>query len=167
MITTIYCGEAAMGEAAPACNEERVKKLEKIFSKYLEEHKTLPETAKECEISLTFVHTEQMAQMNEEYREVSGPTDVLSFPMWENDDGAFEPPTDWETLTLGDIIVCPEIVARNAEENGKSAESETALVVCHGFLHLIGFDHAEEEERDRMWAAQEALVREYEDSLNG
>ena len=75
-----------------------------------------------------------MAEINKEYRETEGPTDVLSFAMWENEEGAFEPPADWESLPLGDIVVCPEAVAKNAAENGKSVESETVLVICHGFL---------------------------------
>ena len=51
--------------------------------------------------------------------------------------------------------------AVTAAENGKSVESETVLVICHGFLHLIGFDHAEEEERLDMWARQERMVKKF------
>ncbi len=161
METTIHCGEIFNETNSTMCCGERIKKLEKILSAYLEETKILPAAAAECEISLTFAGEDQIAEMNEEYREVSGPTDVLSFPMWENGEGGFEPPEDWERLTLGDIIVCPAIVAKNAEENGRSAESETILVICHGFLHLIGFDHADEAERERMWQVQDSLVAKF------
>ena len=161
MKTTIHCGEIFNETNSSMCCGERIKKLEKILSAYLAETNLLPEASADCEISLTFAGADQIAEMNEEYREVAGPTDVLSFPMWENEEGGFEPPDDWECLTLGDIIVCPEIVAKNAEENGKSAESETVLVICHGFLHLVGFDHADDAERERMWQAQEALVARF------
>ena len=62
---------------------------------------------------------------------------------------------------LGDVIVCPEVAGANAEENGSSAEKEIALLICHGFLHLLGFDHAEDEERDVMWKAQTLLLENF------
>lgn len=161
MKTTIFCGEIFNESNHEMCCGERVKKLEKILSDYMEENNTLPPAALECEISLTFADAEQMAAINWEYRDTDGPTDVLSFPMWENEDGKFEPAEDWETLTLGDIIVCPEIVAKNAADNGKTPESETILVICHGFLHLIGFDHAGDEDKESMWQIQDMLVKRF------
>ena len=149
------------GGAENLWNAGMAERIEKVISDYIEAEKPLPEAAQECEISLTFAGEAQMAEINKEYRETEGPTDVLSFAMWENEEGAFEPPADWESLPLGDIVVCPEAVAKNAAENGKSVESETVLVICHGFLHLIGFDHAEEDERADMWARQERMVKEF------
>ena len=163
MKASIFCGEVSTEGENRACSSELISKIEKAVGEFLSDNKVLPKASKEADISLTFVGPDEIADMNDEYRDVAGPTDVLSFPMWENDEGGFEPPTDWETLTLGDIIVCPEVVAKNAAENGKSAESETTLVICHGFLHLIGFDHAEEEEKDKMWQTQDALVKRVEE----
>ena len=160
MKTTIHCGELH-GEAESIWNAGTAERIEKVISDYIEAEKPLPAAAQECEISLTFADAERMAEINKEYRDAEGPTDVLSFAMWENEDGGFEPPSDWDKLPLGDIIVCPEAVAKNAEENGKSVESETVLVICHGFLHLIGFDHAGEEERADMWARQERMVKDF------
>ncbi len=160
MKTTIHCGDLR-SEAESIWNAGMAERIEKVISDYIEAEKPLPEAVQECEISLTFAGTQQMAEINKEYREAEGPTDVLSFAMWESDEGAFDPPSDWDNLPLGDIIVCPEVVAKNAEENGKSAESEMVLVICHGFLHLIGFDHAEEEERAAMWERQERMVKEF------
>lgn len=160
MKTTIHCGD--LQEAA--CNfwnAGTAERIEKVISDYIEAEKPLPEAVAECEISLTFAGTDRMAEINKKYRDAEGPTDVLSFAMWENDEGNFEPPSDWENLPLGDIVVCPEVVAKNAAENGKSVESETALVIFHGFLHLIGFDHAEEEEKLRMWEKQERMVKDF------
>ena len=160
MKTTIHCGDLR-GGAENLWNAGMAERIEKVISDYIEAEKPLPEAAQECEISLTCAGEAQMAEINKEYRETEGPTDVLSFAMWENEEGAFEPPADWDSLPLGDIVVCPEAVAKNAAENGKSVESETVLVICHGFLHLIGFDHAEEDERADMWARQERMVKEF------
>ena len=142
-------------------NAEMAERIEKVISDYITAEKPLPAAACECELSLSFVGARQMAEINKEYRDIDAPTDVLSFAMWENDEGAFEPPEDWDSLPLGDIVVCPEEVEKNASENSKSVESEVALVIFHGFLHLVGFDHAEEEERLAMWEKQERMVKEF------
>ena len=160
MKTTIHSGDL-QNAAEKVWNAGTAERIEKVISDYIEAEKPLPEAVQECEISLTFAGPQQMAEINKEYRDTEGPTDVLSFAMWENEEGVFEPPSDWDSLPLGDIVVCPEAVARNAEENGKSAESEMVLVICHGCLHLIGFDHAEEVERADMWARQERMVKEF------
>ena len=162
MKTTIHCGEIFNESNSSMCCGERIKKLEKILSAYLEKTQDPPRGGqRSARYRLPSRMMNQIAGINEEYREVAGPTDVLSFPMWENEDGGFEPPEDWERLTLGDIIVCPEIVAKNAADNGKTAECETVLVICHGFLHLIGFDHADDAEHERMWQIQDSLVSEF------
>ena len=162
MKASIYCGEISTQGENRACSQKLIDSIETVIGEFLTESGVLPEASKEAEISLTFVSPSEIAEMNDEYRDVAGPTDVLSFPMWENDEGGVEPPADWETLTLGDIIVCPEIVAKNAAENGKTTENETALVICHGFLHLIGYDHADEEEKNKMWLVQDELVKRAE-----
>ncbi|MCF0247138.1 MAG: rRNA maturation RNase YbeY [Synergistes sp.] len=158
MKTTIHCSELFKQEEGSPCCEKMLRKIESVFSDYLEDTKVLPEITEECEISLAFADEDQIEAINEEYRDEDGSTDVLSFPMWENEEGGFEPPDDWPCLTLGDIIVCKEIVAKNAEENGKSEKDELLLVICHGFLHLIGFDHADDAEKEIMWREQDKLL---------
>lgn len=160
MKTTIHISGLS-GVPGDFWSGDMAARIEKVISDYIEAEMPLPNAAEECDVSLTFAAPQQMAEINSEYRGVDAPTDVLSFAMWENSDGIFEPPEDWISLPLGDIVVCPEIVAKNAEENGKSTESETALVIFHGFLHLIGFDHAEEDERLDMWARQERMVKDF------
>ena len=145
-------------------NAGMAERIEKVISDYITAENPLPASAVECELSLSFVGAEQMAEINKEYRDIDSPTDVLSFAMWENGDGAFAPPADWEILPLGDIVVCLDEVAKNARENGKSVESEMALVIFHGFLHLIGLDHAEEDEKAAMWERQERMVKEFLES---
>ena len=71
------------------------------------------------------MNEDEIAKINKDYRDVPSSTDVLSFPMWESENGCFTPPDDWEVLPLGDIMVCLDFVSRNADENKKTLEEET------------------------------------------
>ena len=99
------------------------------------------EEAQDRELSLSFVTPEEMADLHRRYVAEEGPTDVLSFPMGE--DGL-----------LGDVVVCPE----EAERNNPDLASELRLLVAHGVLHLLGYDHQEDHDRLEMWAKQEAYA---------
>jgi probable rRNA maturation factor len=99
------------------------------------------ERSGETELSLSFVTPEEMADLHHRYMDEAGPTDVLSFPMGE--DGL-----------LGDVVVCPEVAARNNPD----VEAELRLLVVHGVLHLLGYDHEEEDQRAIMWPKQEAYA---------
>ena len=160
MKVLIYTGgnENLSDEQKSAGEEIFIRGIEEIFSEFVRQKGSIPAISEDVEISLTFVPKDAMADLNKKYREVEGPTDVLSFPMWEDEKGSFAPPNDWETLQLGDIVVCPDIVAKNAADNGKSFAEETALVTFHGCLHLIGYDHYTDERRDEMWREQDAMV---------
>ena len=94
------------------------------------------------ELSLSLVTPEEMTDLHVKYMGEEGPTDVLSFPMDE----------DW---LLGDVILCPAEAARNNPD----LPAELRLLVSHGVLHLLGYDHEEEEERRVMWAKQAAYSR--------
>jgi probable rRNA maturation factor len=91
------------------------------------------------ELSLSFVEPEEMADLHQRYAGEPGPTDVLSFPM--DEDGL-----------LGDVVVCPA----EARANNSDLPSELRLLVVHGVLHLLGYDHEDKEQRRAMWAKQEA-----------
>ena len=93
----------------------------------------------EGELSISFVSPEEMADLHRRYMGEEGPTDVLSFPLGE--DGL-----------LGDVVVCPEEALRN---NPEDAPAELRLLVTHGVLHLLGYDHQEDQDRRQMWARQE------------
>jgi probable rRNA maturation factor len=93
------------------------------------------------ELSLSFVTDEEMADLHRRYMGEPGPTDVLSFPMGED-------------ALLGDVVVCPSEAARN----GPDLASELRLLVVHGILHLLGYDHEDEEDRRVMWAKQEEYL---------
>ena len=107
------------------------------------------------ELNVLFVGDDEIAELNIEHLGHEGPTDVLSFPI----DGVDELELG-EVRLVGDILVSPATAARNAPEHAGSFEDEIALLVVHGTLHLLGHDHAEPGERDRMWARERELLAE-------
>ncbi len=126
----------------------------------------------ETEVSLLFVDEAAMASLHEQFLGKSGPTDVLSFPIEDEpgpsgrspDFGGSGPGTTAEegSLTLlGDVVVCPEVAARNALEHGVSFEDEVALLVVHGLLHLLGMDHEDDTEAERMEALEQQLLARF------
>ena len=107
------------------------------------------------QVSLRFVGEAEMAGLNGSFRGVDAPTDVLTFPLFEAD-GRFVPPGGlFLPLALGDVALCPSVVRRNASGHGVSEVSELALVIFHGLLHLLAWDHATPEDEARMWSVQE------------
>lgn len=105
------------------------------------------------EISLAFVDAKTMADFNSRYRESDGPTDVLSFPQWEDERGHFSPP-QWPVLPLGDVVICDDVVRANAASSGQSHDAERVLIILHGVLHLLGLDHDDSAAEERMWEIQ-------------
>lgn len=99
------------------------------------------------EISLTFTDDEKIHALNKEYRQKDAPTDVLSFPMFENGEIEYDDESD-EPCALGDIVISLERAVAQAEEYGHSLEREAAFLAVHSVLHLLGFDHEVSEEDD-------------------
>ncbi|MBC7322183.1 MAG: rRNA maturation RNase YbeY, partial [Acetomicrobium sp.] len=92
------------------------------------------------------------------HRGIDEPTDVLSFPLWE-EEGTFCMPEEIAgEVSLGDIVICPYVVAENARVLGKNPEEELKLIYVHGLLHLLGYDHATPEEEAIMWKKQEEYL---------
>jgi len=103
--------------------------------------------AEVCEISLTFAAPDEMLALNSVYRDVGEPTDVLSFPMFENLGEVRDAvAAATATVMLGDVVICPEIAERQAEEYGHSVEREVTYLFVHSMLHLLGYDHENEED---------------------
>ena len=141
---------------------------ENVCSSMLDELACLPSAVCSAKLSVVFFTSSDMADTNNHYRNINEPTDVLSFPLWENEDGIFSPPENWDVLPLGDIIVCPEVVGANAKSCSKDFMEELALVIFHGFLHLTGYDHDTEEKKNIMWELQNKMVRNFmKDIKNG
>jgi probable rRNA maturation factor len=99
----------------------------------------------DVELSLSFVGEEEMSDLHLRYLGEEGPTDVLSFGL-DPEDG--EP--------LGDVVICPAHAARNAAEAGDDVDAELRLVLVHGILHLLGYDHVDDDDRAEMWSRQES-----------
>jgi len=96
----------------------------------------------EPELTVRIVDEEESQQLNFEYRGKDKPTNVLSFP--------FEAPAHVPLPLLGDLIVCKQVVAREAVEQGKTSQAHWAHMIVHGCLHLLGYDHIEDEEAEEM-----------------
>lgn len=97
------------------------------------------------EIGITFVDDEYIAGLNESFRNVSGPTDVLSFPMNEEE-------------LIGDVVISLETATRQAEEYGHSLEREVAFLAVHGVLHLRGYDHETPEDEEKMMQVSREIL---------
>ena len=111
-------------------------------------------------ISLTLTTPNQIQKINKEYRNIDNPTDVLSFPMFEKDElkeVLDNTENDLEEV-LGDIIISIERIKEQAKEYGHSFERELAYMVVHGFYHLMGEDHMEEEEKKQMRVKEENIL---------
>jgi len=105
----------------------------------------------EVEMTLLIETDERMQELNLQFRGLDATTDVLSFPADELD-------PDTGLKYLGDIIISFPTAEAQAKAAGVSVEAELQLLVIHGVLHLVGHDHANPEEKARMWAAQKAIL---------
>ena len=125
----------------------------------------------EAEVNLLLTMNEDIRRMNEEFRGLGKATDVLSFPMaefekagdfefLESADEYFHPETG--ELILGDIVISKEKVVSQAEEFGHSIMREFSFLITHSMLHLMGYDHEEEEERIEMERMQEEILEKLE-----
>jgi probable rRNA maturation factor len=94
-----------------------------------------------AELSVLFVTTDHIRQLNARFAGEDHPTDVLAFPMMEEEDGA---------LLLGDVVVCPSIAEQNAARLGHGLSVELEALVVHGTLHLLGYDHQGVEDKAKM-----------------
>lgn len=113
----------------------------------------------DAEVTLLFVDESEMASYNERFLERHGATDVLAFPVEElipgvtPDHDPHGPP-----LMLGDVVIAPAYVRRQAVEHAVTYEDEMALMVTHGILHLLGYDHIDDDEAERMEARERVLL---------
>ena len=115
-----------------------------------------------AELSILLVDVGAMEQLHVRWMNEPGPTDVLAFPMDELEGtrmsahpGDDDPP---EPSLLGDVVLCPEVAARQAVTAGHTTADELDLLCTHGVLHLLGFDHAEPEEEQAMFREQARLL---------
>ena len=115
--------------------------------------------AQQADLSLVIDDDDRLQELNSQFLGIDSPTDVLSFPSDEIDPESGE-------LYLVDIIISFPRAMVQANEAGHSPLAEVQLLLVHGMLHLLGYDHAENEEKDAMWAAQKAILEQLGVPLN-
>jgi probable rRNA maturation factor len=105
------------------------------------------------ELSVALVDADEIARLNSAYRGIEGPTDVLSFGCDEP-----EPVGSDEPISIGDVVIAPEVAQRQAHGLGTTVESELDLLLVHGVLHLLGYDHASDADAAAMQAREGAIL---------
>ncbi|MGQ0465753.1 MAG: rRNA maturation RNase YbeY [Sporichthyaceae bacterium] len=110
-----------------------------------------------AELSLLLVDAHAMEQLHVQWMDEPGPTDVLAFPMDELRPGRRDDP-EADPGLLGDVVLCPEVAAKQAAAAGHSTADELHLLATHGMLHLLGYDHADAETEAEMFAEQRRLL---------
>ncbi len=129
------------------------EKFLRVLEKELVEIYPPSQNFEDVEISLTFMTPEEIRKINHEYRDVDEATDVLSFPLLDENEPVEIP--ELPVLSLGDIVICPQEVARlHPDLNQQEA---MLLMIAHSFLHLLGYDHDTDEKQALMWDKQEAI----------
>ena len=113
--------------------------------------KTIPPFQENAELTVRIVDTKESHQLNHEYRGKDKPTNVLSFP--------FEAPPGIELDLLGDLIICRQVVEKEAEEQNKPLLAHWAHMVVHGSLHLLGYDHIEDDEAEEMESLETEIMQ--------
>lgn len=112
------------------------------------------EEGADAEVVIRLVDDAESAELNQQYRHKEGPTNILSFP--------FEAPEGMELDLLGDLVICAPIIAKEALEQNKQTLHHWAHITVHGVLHLLGYDHIEDQDAEQM----EALEIEILNTLN-
>lgn len=126
-----------------------ISRLQAASQQVLSQHEVDPETS----LSVVFVDNDYIQNLNRQFREVDAPTDVLSFP-------ADAPPVelDDEPPYIGDLVIAYPYASAQAEREGHTLDDSLSLLVVHGTLHLLGYDHDTPENRAEMWAAQDEAL---------
>ncbi|MDO5291848.1 MAG: rRNA maturation RNase YbeY [bacterium] len=141
---------------------------EAIITNVINEAMDYEECPYESEVEVVITDNERIHEVNKEFREIDRPTDVLSFPMVEYEapgdfsvleecDDCFNPETG--ELLLGDIMISVDKVKEQAASYGHSEERELGFLVAHSMLHLFGYDHMEDDEREVMEKKQEEILQ--------
>lgn len=110
----------------------------------------------DADLGVVLVDEAAIEQLHVQWMDEPGPTDVLSFPMDELRPGRVDSPTP--SGVLGDIVICPQVADAQAEAAGHDLPQEIAVLLTHGMLHLLGFDHATPEEEAEMFGLQRDLL---------
>lgn len=155
-------------EITEEINEEELALAKKVIEHILQKEGC----PFDCEVNLTLTNNDGIQAVNKEFRDMDKPTDVLSFPNCDFDTpgefsqfrdedvyfDCFNPETDY--FVLGDIMISRDKMLAQAEEYGHGVTREYAFLIAHSVLHLIGYDHMEEEEAKHMEAKQNEYLND-------
>nr|WP_081866994.1 rRNA maturation RNase YbeY [Halobacillus karajensis] len=115
----------------------------------------------DAEVSVSFVDNKNIQEINRNYRQKDEPTDVISFAMQELGEDELNVLDENMPLMLGDIVISVDKAKEQAEEYNHSLEREFGFLALHGFLHLLGYDHLNEEDEKKMFGRQEEILYEF------
>nr|WP_220127082.1 rRNA maturation RNase YbeY [Halobacillus locisalis] len=115
----------------------------------------------DSEVSLSFVDNSEIQEINRNYRQKDYATDVISFAMLEEGEGEMKILNEDMPNMLGDIVISVDKAKEQAEDYNHSLEREFGFLALHGFLHLLGYDHMNEEEEKAMFNRQEEILNEF------
>ena len=137
---------------------EITEEFEKLFNDVVKESLRYEEFDPECEVSLSIVSNDEIQEINKQFREIDAPTDVLSFPLLTFEEGEQADVNENNEILLGDIIISIDKAKAQAEEYGHGLRRELAFLTAHSMLHLMGYDHMEEEEQKEMFKKQDDIL---------
>ena len=134
--------------------EDHIELVEKLL-----QHAAQVENIEDgSEVSITFVTNEAIHEINREYRDKDQPTDVISFALEEMGEGEVAIIGEGIPRVLGDIIISTDRTREQAEQFGHTFERELGFLAIHGFLHLLGYDHMNEEDEKVMFGKQDEIL---------
>ncbi|MDU5504539.1 MAG: rRNA maturation RNase YbeY [Anaerococcus vaginalis] len=132
------------------------KDLEKVIGEVLKIENV---DEKKCEISISFVDEKKIRELNRNFRSIDKTTDVLSFPIEDFFNEDRKTLLKKPYLMLGDVVICLDVARKQAKELGHSFEREIMYLTCHSILHLLGYDHMEDEDKKIMRAREKEVMK--------
>lgn len=149
-------------------DDTKIEKYNSFLTEYKEKiNKIIEEALKLNDINIENVYLgigvvkpEEIQRLNNEFRNIDKVTDVLSFPIFTEEElkNVEEIYIDEEELSIGDIVICLEVIEKQAEEYGTGFNREMLYMITHGICHLLGFDHIETEDKVRMRDMEEKIL---------
>ena len=132
------------------------KDLEKVIKEVLKVENV---DEKKCEISLSFVDEKKIRQLNKDFRQTDRVTDVLSFPIEDFFNEDRKTLLEKPYLMLGDVVICTDVARKQAKELEHSFEREIMYLTCHSILHLLGYDHMEDDDKKIMRSKEKQVMK--------
>lgn len=139
-------------------NEEFSLEFSEIIENMVKTALLYEEFDREAEVSVSIVTNEEIQQINNDFRNINRPTDVLSFPLLTFEEGEVIDLNENEEVLLGDIIISFEKAKEQANEYNHSLKREIAFLTVHSMLHLLGYDHMTEDDEKEMFAIQDEIL---------